>query len=262
MTTPQITDSHCHLDFPDFDEDRDALIARAHEAGVTRMVTICTKLRLEPEIRAIAERYDSVFYAAGTHPMSAADEPMATVEDLVAMAQHPKFVGIGETGLDYHYTADSKQVQQDSLQVHIEAARLTGLPLIIHARAADDDMARILSEAHRAGAFSCVMHCFSSSRALAEAALELGFYLSMSGISAFPKSQELRDIFAAAPVERILVETDAPYLAPPPYRGKRNEPAYTAHTARVGAEVFGMDYADFAAQTQANFERLFTKAAA
>jgi len=189
MTTPQITDSHCHLDFPDFDEDRDALIARAHEAGVTRMVTICTKLRLEPEIRAIAERYDSVFYAAGTHPMSAADEPMATVEDLVAMAQHPKFVGIGETGLDYHYTADSKQVQQDSLQVHIEAARQTGLPLIIHARAADDDMARILSEAHRAGAFSCVMHCFSSSRALAEAALDLGFYLSMSGISAFPKSQ-------------------------------------------------------------------------
>jgi len=262
MTTPQITDSHCHLDFPDFDEDRDALIARAHEAGVTRMVTICTKLRLEPEIRAIAERYDSVFYAAGTHPMSAADEPMATVEDLVAMAQHPKFVGIGETGLDYHYTADSKQVQQDSLQVHIEAARQTGLPLIIHARAADDDMARILSEAHRASAFSCVMHCFSSSRALAEAALDLGFYLSMSGISAFPKSQELRDIFAAAPVERILVETDAPYLAPPPYRGKRNEPAYTAHTARVGAEVFGMDYADFAAQTQANFERLFSKAAA
>jgi len=262
MTTPQITDSHCHLDFPDFDEDRDALIARAHEAGVTRMVTICTKLRLEPEIRAIAERYDSVFYAAGTHPMSAADEPMATVEDLVAMAQHPKFVGIGETGLDYHYTADSKQVQQDSLQVHIEAARQTGLPLIIHARAADDDMARILSEAHRAGAFSCVMHCFSSSRALAEAALDLGFYLSMSGISAFPKSQELRDIFAAAPLERILVETDAPYLAPPPHRGKRNEPAYTAHTARVGAEVFGMDYADFAAQTQANFERLFTKAAA
>jgi len=260
MTTPHITDSHCHLDFPDFDEDRDALIARAHEAGVTRMVTICTKLRLEPEIRALAERYDSVFYAAGTHPMSAADEPMATVDQLVAMAQHPKFVGIGETGLDYHYTADSKQVQQDSLAVHIEAARQTGLPLIIHARAADNDMARILSEAHREGAFSCVMHCFSSSADLAQAALDLGFYLSMSGIAAFPKSQELRDIFAAAPLERILVETDAPYLAPPPHRGKRNEPAFSAHTARVGAELFGMDYADFAAQTQANFERLFTKA--
>ncbi len=266
MTTPhiapQITDSHCHLDFPDFDDDRDALIARAHEAGVTRMVTICTKLRLEPNIRALAERYDSVFYAAGTHPMSAADEPMAKVDELVALAQHPKFVGIGETGLDYHYTADSKAVQQESLAVHIEAARQTGLPLIIHARAADDDMARILGDAHRAGAFSCVMHCFSSSRALAEAALDLGFYLSMSGISAFPKSQDLCDIFAAAPKERILVETDAPYLAPPPHRGKRNEPAYTAHTARVGAELFGMDYADFAAQTQTNFERLFTKAAA
>ena len=265
MTTPhiapQITDSHCHLDFPDFDDDRDGIIARAHEAGVTRMVTICTKLRLEPEIRALAERYDSVFYAAGTHPMSAADEPMATVDELVALAQHPKFVGIGETGLDYHYTADSKAVQQESLAVHIEAARQTGLPLIIHARAADDDMARILGEAHRAGAFNCVMHCFSSSRALAEAALDLGFYLSMSGISAFPKSQDLRDIFAAAPKERILVETDAPYLAPPPHRGKRNEPAYTAHTARIGAELFGMDYAAFAAQTQANFERLFTKAA-
>ena len=261
MSTPHITDSHCHLDFPDFDEDRDALITRAHEAGVTRMVTICTKLRLEPSIRALAERYDSVFYAAGTHPMSAADEPMATVEELVALAQHPKFVGIGETGLDYHYTADSKEVQQESLRIHIEAARQTGLPLIIHARAADEDMARILSEEHAYGAYSCVMHCFSSSAELARAALDLGFYLSMSGIAAFPKSQELRDIFATAPVDRILVETDAPYLAPPPHRGKRNEPAYTAHTARIGAEVFGMDYAAFAAQTQMNFERLFTKAA-
>ncbi len=265
MTTPQIvpqiTDSHCHLDFPDFDEDRDALVARAHEAGVTRMVTICTKLRLEPQVRALAERYDRVFYAAGTHPMSAADEPMATVEELVALARHPKFVGIGETGLDYHYTAESKAVQQESLLVHIEAARQTGLPLIIHARAADEDMAHILTQAHGKGAFDCVMHCFSSSAGLARAALDLGFYLSMSGIAAFPKSQELRDIFASAPVDRILVETDAPYLAPPPHRGKRNEPAYTAHTARIGAEVFGMDYPDFAAQTQANFERLFAKAA-
>ena len=194
--------------------------------------------------------------------MSAADEPMASVDELVALAQHPKFVGIGETGLDYHYTADSAEVQQQSLRIHIAAARQTGLPLIIHARAADDDMARILAEEHANGAYACVMHCFSSSPELARAALDLGFYLSMSGISAFPKSQELRDIFAAAPVDRILVETDAPYLAPPPHRGRRNEPAYTAHTARVGAQVFGMDYADFAAQTQANFDRLFSKAAA
>lgn len=256
-----ITDSHCHLDFPDFDGERDAVIARAIDAGVTRMVTICTCLRLEPQVRAIAETYDTVFYAAGTHPMSVADEPMVDVDDLVALAAHPKFVGIGESGLDYHYTAESASAQQDSLRVHITAARETGLPLIIHARAADDDMARILSEEYRNGAFTCVMHCFSSSAALATAALDLGFYLSMSGIAAFPKSQTLRDIFAAAPVERILVETDSPYLAPPPHRGRRNEPAYTAHTAKVGADLFGLDYADFAAQTQANFDRLFWKTA-
>ena len=237
------------------------MIERARAAGVRRMVTICTKLRNEPSVRAIAERYDGVFYAAGTHPMSAAEEPMATVEALTALAAHPKFVGIGETGLDYHYTADSAGVQQESLRLHIEAARQTGLPLIIHARAADEDMARILSEEHAAAPYSCVMHCFSSGQALAEVALGLGFYLSMSGIAAFPKSTELRDIFAMAPVERVLVETDSPYLAPPPYRGKRNEPAYTAHTAAVGAEVYGMSPADFAAQTEANFERLFAKAA-
>jgi len=259
--TPQITDSHCHLDFPDFEGQLDSIIANAGAAGVTRMVTICTKLRTEPAVRAIAEAHAPVFYAAGTHPMSAASEPMATVDQLIALNAHPKFVGIGETGLDYHYTADTAEVQQQSLRIHIDAARQTGLPLIIHSRAADDDMARILGEEHRNGAYSCVMHCFSSGPDLARAALDLGFYLSMSGIAAFPKSQEVRDIFAAAPVDRILVETDAPYLAPPPHRGKRNEPAYTAHTARVGAGIYGMDYADFAAQTQANFDALFTKAA-
>lgn len=260
MTTPQLVDSHCHLDFPDFDEERADVVARAAEAGVTRMVTICTRLRLEPQVRAIAESFKNVFYAAGTHPMSAADEPLATVDELVSLAKHPKFVGIGETGLDYHYTADSKDIQQQSLRVHIDAARETGLPLIIHARAADDDTARILREGFDNGAYTCVMHCFSSSAELAKAALDMGFYLSMSGIAAFPKSQELRNIFAAAPVDRVLVETDSPYLAPPPYRGKRNEPAYTAHTARVGAEVFGLSYEDFAAQTTANFDRLFWKA--
>lgn len=260
MSQPEIVDSHCHLDFPDFDGERDALIARAIDAGVTRMVTICTRLRLEPQVRAIAETYRQVFYAAGTHPMSAADEPLATVEELTALAKHPKFVGIGETGLDYHYTADSAQIQKDSLRVHIDAARETKLPLIIHARAADDDMARILTEEYANGPYTCVMHCFSSSAALARAALDLDFYLSMSGIAAFPKSQELRDIFAAAPLDRVLVETDSPYLAPPPYRGKRNEPSYTAHTARVGADVFGLDYADFGAATSANFDRLFWKA--
>lgn len=258
---PQITDSHCHLDFPDFEGHLDQIIADAAAAGVTRMVTICTRLRLEPQVRAIAEAHPAVFYAAGTHPMSAADEPLASTDELIALARHPKFVGIGETGLDYHYTSDSADIQKRSLRIHIDAARQTGLPLIIHARAADGDMANILTEEYAEGAYGCVMHCFSSSPELARTALDLGFYLSMSGIATFPKSQEVRDIFAAAPLDRILVETDAPYLAPPPHRGKRNEPAYVAHTARKGAEVFGLDYADFAAHTQANFDRLFAKAA-
>lgn len=260
--TIQITDSHCHLDFPDFDEERDQIVARAVEAGVSRMVTICTKLEAEPRVRAIAEAYEPVFYAAGTHPMSAAEVPLVSVEDLVKLADHPKFVGIGESGLDYHYTADSAKVQQDSLLIHIEAARRTKLPLIIHARSADADMARILEGEFRNGAYSCVMHCYCSGPELAKSVLDLGFYLSMSGIATFPKSQEVRDIFASAPVDRILVETDSPYLAPKPFRGKRNEPGYSVHTAKVGAEVFGLDYADFAARTQENFDRLFWKAAA
>ncbi len=262
MSTPKITDSHTHLDFPDFDGERDALIARAAEAGVHRMVTICTKLKDEPTVRALAEAHDPVFYAAGTHPMSAATEPMTSVDDLVRLSQHPKFVGIGETGLDYHYTSESADIQKQSLRIHIEAAQTTGLPLIIHARAADEDVADILEAEHRNAPYPCVMHCFSSGAGLAKCALDLGFYLSMSGITAFPRSEDLRTIFAAAPVDRILVETDAPYLAPPPRRGKRNEPAYTAYTAKRASETFGMDYAEFASQTEANFERLFTKAAA
>lgn len=261
MTAPRIVDSHCHLDFPDFDGEHDAIISRAAEAGVERMVTICTKLRLEPQVRALAEAHDAVYYAAGTHPMSAADEPLATVDELTSLAAHPKFVGIGESGLDYHYTAESSDIQKASLRVHIAAAREVNLPLIIHARAADEDMAQILTDEFKNGAYTCVMHCFSSSAELAKSALDLGFYLSMSGITAFPKSQDLRDIFAAAPLDRILLETDSPYLAPPPHRGKRNEPAYTAHTARKAAEdVFGIDYDAFAVQTTANFDRLFWKA--
>jgi TatD DNase family protein len=258
----ELVDSHTHLDFPDFDGQHADIVARAAAAGVTRMVTICTRLRHEPRVRALAEGFAGVFYAAGTHPMSAAEEPMATVDALVDLARHPKLVGIGETGLDYHYTADSAAVQQQSLRIHIEAARRTGLPLIIHARAADDDMARILTDEHRAGAFSCVMHCFSSGPGLARAALELGFYLSATGILTFPKSADLRAIFAAAPVDRILVETDAPYLAPIPHRGKRNEPAYAAHTAAAIAPLWDLTPDAFARRTSANFDRLFTKAAA
>ena len=238
------------------------MIARAADAGVTRMVTICTRLRQLPQVRAIAEAHPGVFFAAGGHPLHVHEEPEVTLDALLAVAQHPKMVGIGETGLDYHYTAETAEAQKASLRTHIAAARQSGLPLIIHARAADDDMAAILTEEHQRGAFSCVMHCFSSSAALAEAALGLGFYLSMSGIAAFKNSGDLRDIFAAAPVDRILVETDSPYLAPPPHRGKRNEPAFTAHTAAVGAELFAMSPDDFARQTSANFDRLFSKAAA
>jgi TatD DNase family protein len=259
---PAIVDSHCHLDFADFEGEIGDVVARATAVGVTRMVAICTRLANEPKVRAIAEGHEGVFYAAGVHPMSVEKQPLVSVDDLIALARHPKMVGIGETGLDYHYTPESAELQRQSLRIHIDAARETGLPLIIHARDADEDMAAILAEGYRNGAYTCVMHCFSSGAGLAKAALDLGFYLSMSGIAAFPKSGDLREIFAAAPLDRILVETDSPYLAPPPHRGRRNEPAYTAHTAKVGAETFGVTYEEFAAATSANFERLFSKAAA
>ncbi len=257
----RLTDSHCHLDFPDFAGELPQVIARARAAGVARMVTICTRMGTEPQVRAIAEAHDGVFYAAGIHPMRAAEEPLIRVDDLIALAQHPKFVGIGETGLDYHYTADTAEVQQTSLRRHIAAAQETGLPLIIHARAADADMAAILTAEYRASPFSCVLHCFSSGPELARAALDLGFYLSMSGIATFPKSGDLRDIFAAAPLDRIILETDSPYLAPVPYRGRRNEPGYTRHTAEAAATLYGLPLADLAAITEANFDRLFWKAA-
>jgi TatD DNase family protein len=258
---PRITDSHCHLDFPQLRAELPDILDRARAAGVHRMVTICTALPQEPSVRALAEAHDGVFYAAGTHPMRAAEDPMATVEQLVALAAHPKMVGIGETGLDYHYTAESAAAQQESLRLHIAAARQTGLPLIIHARDADADIARILGEEHRAGAFSCVMHCYSSGPALAETALDLGFFLSISGIATFRNAEPLRAIFRAAPRDRLLVETDAPYLAPVPHRGKRNEPAFVADTARAAAAFFDMPYGDFAALTEANLDRLFAKAA-
>ena len=258
--TARITDSHCHLDFPDFEQELEAVVERAKTAGVHRMVTICTRLRNEPAVRSIAEQFPAVFYAAGTHPMSAAEEPLVSVDQLLNIAAHPKCVAIGETGLDYHYTSESADIQKKSLLLHIEAAQQSSLPLIIHSRAADEDMADILRSEWENAPYSCVMHCFSSGAALARTALDLGFYLSMSGIVAFPKSQELRDIFAAAPIDRILVETDSPYLAPPPHRGKRNEPAYSAHTAQKGAEIFGLEYSKFAAQLEQNFERLFFKA--
>ena len=256
---PSISDSHCHLDFPDFNEDLSEVINAALENGVNRMVTICTRLRNEPSVRKMSEDYEAVYYAAGNHPMSVSSEPMAHLNELIKISKHPKFIAIGETGLDYYYTSDTATIQKKSLEIHINAAQQTNLPLIIHARNADTDIAEILESEFKNSPFSCVMHCFSSSKKLAVKSIDLGFYLSMSGIAAFPKSKELREIFSMAPVDRILVETDSPYLAPPPFRGKRNEPAYVVNTARIGAEIFELSYEDFALQTEKNFNSLFKK---
>lgn len=256
-----LVDSHCHLADPRFEGELDETIERAGLAGVVRMVAISTRGSDLKRNVEIAERFDQVYFAAGVHPHHAAAEPPATVGALLDIAKHPKLAAIGETGLDYHYTKDSADQQKASFRTHIEAARRSGLPLVVHARAADQDMSRILTEEHRRGPFGCVMHCYASGRQLAERAIELGFYLSMSGIATFPNSGPLREIFSSAPVERTLVETDAPYLAPAPYRGKRNEPSYVARTAAVGAELFGMTPTEFALQTTRNFNRIFTKAA-
>ena len=256
---PSISDSHCHLDFPDFNEDLSEVINAALENGVNRMVTICTRLRNEPSVRKMSEDYEAVYYAAGNHPMSVSSEPLADLNELIKISKHPKFIAIGETGLDYYYTSDTATIQKKSLEIHINAAQETNLPLIIHARNADTDIAEILESEFKNSPFSCVMHCFSSSKKLAVKSIDLGFYLSMSGIAAFPKSKELREIFAMVPVDRILVETDSPYLAPPPFRGKRNEPAYVVNTARIGAEIFELSYEDFALQTEKNFNSLFKK---
>ena len=256
---PSISDSHCHLDFPDFNEDLSEVINAALENGVNRMVTICTRLRNEPSVRKMSEDYKALYYAAGNHPMSVSSEPMAQLNQLIKISKHPKFIAIGETGLDYYYTSDTATIQKKSLEIHINAAQETKLPLIIHARNADTDIAEILESEFRNSPFSCVMHCFSSSKKLAVKSIDLGFYLSMSGIAAFPKSKELREIFSMVPVDRILVETDSPYLAPPPFRGKRNEPAYVVNTARIGAEIFELSYEEFALQTEKNFNSLFKK---
>lgn len=258
---PLWVDSHCHLNFPEFANDIDAVVDRAQNRGVNAMLTICTSLAEYESVAGIAEQFTAVFFAAGTHPHKAASEPMATVEELTLRAHHPKMVGIGESGLDYHYSSNIVGAQKRSLMIHIEAARCTGLPLIIHSRDACDDMSEILASEHSKGAFDCVMHCFSSSRKLAQAALSLGFYLSMSGITTFRNAEILRQIFSEAPIDRILVETDAPYLAPVPNRGRRNEPSFVVDTGEAAARLFGLSTTEFATRTTENFFRLFSKAA-
>lgn len=254
-----LVDSHCHLDFPDFDADRDALVERARAAGVETIVTISTRVRQFPKLKAIIERYDNIYASIGTHPMNAGEEPDVTTEELVEIARHPKVVAIGEAGLDYHYQHSTREAQEQGLRTHIAAARTTGLPLVIHSRDADDDMARILREEHAAGPFPAVLHCFTGGAALAEAAVRLGHYVSFSGILTFKNSAALRDIAKALPADRILVETDAPYLAPAPHRGKRNEPAYVAETAKVLADVRGLSRTEITRLTGDNFLRLFSK---
>lgn len=254
-----LVDSHCHLDFPDFAEELDAVVARAEAAGVTRMVTICTRVAKFPQVRAVAERFPSVYCSVGTHPHNAHEELDVTADDLARLAEHPKVVAIGEAGLDYFYDHSSPAAQARGLRTHIAAARATGLPLVIHSRDADADMAAILEDEMGKGAFPAVLHCFSSGRELALKGVELGLYVSLSGILTFKRSEELRAIAAELPLDRLLVETDAPYLAPQAWRGKRNEPAYVAATAAVLGEVKGLGPAEIAAATTANFHRLFAK---
>lgn len=254
-----LIDTHCHLDFPDFEAERDAIVARAHEAGVEQMITISTRVKRFETILAIAESYPNVFCAVGTHPHNADEELDITTEDLVRLSGHPKVVAIGEAGLDYFYDNAPREAQIEGLRRHIAAARETGLPLVIHSRSADDDMAAILTEETGKGAFPFLLHCFSSGPELARIGVELGGYVSFSGILTFPKSEELREIAKTVPHDRMIVETDAPYLAPKPFRGKRNEPAYVAHTAAVLAETIGVTTEEIARITTENAFRVFSK---
>lgn len=256
---PLLTDTHCHLDFPDFSAEIDAVVARAGDMGVARIITISTEVRHGDSYRALSERFANVWHSIGTHPNHAAKEPDVSLEEVLAGAAHPRCVAIGEAGLDYHYDYAPREMQEKSFRMQIEAARRTKLPLIIHARNADDDMGDILEEEMGKGAFTAVLHCFSSGRRLAERGLALGLYLSFSGILTFKSAQEIQEVAQMAPADRILVETDAPFLAPIPHRGKRNEPGYTAHTAAKLAELRGTTLAALAPQLEANTNRLFWK---
>jgi TatD DNase family protein len=254
-----LIDSHCHLDFPDFAGDMDATIRQAKEAGVGRMITISTSMAKYDTYRAIAEAHDNVWFSTGTHPHRAHEEPDTSVEELLDKAGHSKCIAIGEAGLDYHYDKAPRDVAAAVFRKHIDAARRSGLPLVIHSRDADEDMAAILRDEMGKGAFKALLHCFTSSRMLAETGLELGLYVSFSGVLTFKNSDELRAIARDVPLDRLLVETDAPFLAPVPYRGKRNQPAYVAETAKVLASVKGVSGAEIARATTANVLRLFSK---
>ncbi len=256
-----LVDSHCHLDHEALSGDLDGVVARARSAGIGAALTISTRLDRFPDVLAIAERYEDVWCSVGVHPHdTAAAEPAATARRLVDLCDHPKVVGVGETGLDYHYEHSPRDVQQRSFRAHIAAARETGLPVIVHSRNAEADTARILADEHGGGTFTGLLHCFSATRQLAEKALEIGFLISFSGIVTFKNADEVREAARIVPPDRLLVETDAPYLAPVPHRGKTNEPAYAVHTADKVAELKGMSGSELANATTRNFYDLFTKA--
>lgn len=256
-----LVDSHCHLDFRDFEGELDDVVDRAREAGVGTMVTICTHLSRFDRVRAIAERYDDIWCSAGVHPHEADGEgEAATADALAALAADPLVVGIGETGLDYYYEHSSRERQQASFRNHIAAARETGLPLIVHTRDADEDTAEILAEEYRNGPFTGLIHCFSTSSSMAEKALEIGFYISLSGIITFKTAENLRETVRALPLDRLLIETDAPYLAPVPKRGKRNEPSFVAHTGAVLADLKQVGMDEVTRATTDNFFRIFARA--
>ncbi len=257
-----LVDSHCHLDFPDFDEDREALLSRARDNGVGLMVTISTHFSRADQIIALAENYHDVVCTVGTHPHEAGRETRVSGDQIAAKTQHGKVVGIGETGLDYFYEKSPIPDQQQNFRAHIEASRLTQLPLIVHARDADTDTAQILEDEMKQGAFPGLIHCFTAGPDLARRALDLGFYISISGIATFKNASALREVIQTIPLDRLLVETDAPFLAPVPQRGKRNEPSFVMHTAHYLADMFGLTPTDFSTQTTENFFRLFKKAEA
>lgn len=256
-----LIDSHCHLDFPDFAETLDDVVARAHAAGVEKMVTISTRVAKGDGLVAIAERFPRVYFTIGTHPHQAAEEANVDSDAIRRFAAHPKCVGIGEAGLDYHYNYAPADVAAKVFRAQIGLARELDLPLVIHARDADDDVAKILREEMAVGPFKALLHCFTSSRALAETGLELGLYISFSGVLTFKNSADLREIARDAPLERVLVETDAPFLAPTPHRGKRNEPSFVVETAKILAATKGVSFETLAEATRANTLRLFSKMA-
>ena len=259
---PMLVDSHCHLDYPELSRDLEGVMARARNAGVGHLLTIGTKISAFDQVLAAAERFPNVSCSVGIHPHEAGTEIAVDAAKLIALADHPKVVAFGETGLDFYYEHSPRDQQERSFRAHIAAARQAQMPVIVHTRDADDDMARILSEEMEQGAFTGVIHCFSSGRELADLAVKLGLYISISGIVTFKKADALRDVVKTVPLERLLVETDSPYLAPVPFRGKSNEPAYVAHTAATVAALKGVTPAELAARTTENFFALFRKAAA